>query len=137
MKVAEVTAMRSKDPNTQVGAVIVNPHKRIVATGYNGMVTCKDNDDIFPWGKDEGIKNKKHFVCHAEANAILNATAPLKNARMFVTKFPCAECAKLICQSGVKVVYYQGDIDRSPDSQYCQLASTMMFDACGIRYASL
>ena len=135
--IARLTAKRSKDPSCKVGCVIVNSQKKIIATGYNGMVCCKDNDRKFPWGKGEGIENKKHFVVHAEANAIINATAPLKNARMFCTRFPCAECAKLICQSGVKIVYYEGEIDRDPDSQYCQAASIMMFDACEIRYKAL
>ena len=133
MKVAEVTAKRSKDPRCKVGAVIVNPQKRIIATGYNGMPNCKHNDQVFPWGKGTGMDHKKHFVIHAETNAILNATGSLQKSRMFVTRFPCNECAKLIAQSGIKVIYYQGSIDMCEDSQYMQCASVKIFDHCGVR----
>ena len=132
-RVARLTSLRSKDPSTQVGCVIVSPEKKIIGTGYNGMVSCKENDTLFPWGKGEGVNNKKHFVVHAEANAILNATGSLKNARIFCTRFPCAECAKLICQSGIKIVYFEGTIDLDPNAEYCQLASTMMLDACNVK----
>ena len=136
-RVARLTSLRSKDPSCRVGCVIVSPDKRIISTGYNGMVACKNNDTLFPWCKGEGINNKKHFVVHAEVNAIINATASLKNARMFCMRFPCCECAKLIAQSGIKIVYYEGDIDLDPNSEYCQLASRMMFDACGVKMKSL
>ena len=138
-RVARLTAKRSKDPTCQVGCVIVNPQKKIVATGYNGMPTCENNDEVFPWvskGKTK-MDTKYVFVCHAEANAICNATTSLKNCRMFVTRFPCNECAKLIAQSGIRVVYYEGEIDRDPDSKYCQVASMKIFTACNIRYAEL
>lgn len=138
IKVAELTAKRSKDPSCKVGCVIVNPQKRIVATGYNGMVNCTDNDSIFPWDR-EGVKSetKYAYVVHAEANAILNATASLKNSRMFVTRYPCCECAKIICQTGIKIVYHPDEPDLHPNAQYCQLASSKMFEACGIRTKQL
>lgn len=140
-RLARLTAKRSKDPSCKVGCVIVNPQKKIVATGYNGMVSCDNNDEVFPWApQSEGvpkIETKYPFVVHAEANALMNATTPLRNCRMFVTRFPCCECAKLICQSGIKIVYFEGDIDRDPDSKYCQAASIKMFKACGIRFTSL
>jgi len=135
MRVAQLTALRSKDPRTQVGAVIVSHEKKILGTGYNGMVRVVkgDNDQIFTWSKGEGINNKRHFVVHAEANAIMNSTTSLKNARIFCTKFPCCECAKLIVQSGIKIIYFSGAIDLNPDADHCQLASTMLFDAAGIK----
>ena len=136
-RVSRLTALRSKDPSCKVGCVIVNAQKKIVATGFNGMPTCKNNDKIFPWKNGEGLVNKKHFVVHAEANAIINATTPLKNCRMFCTRFPCSNCAKLIAQSGIHIVNYEGEIDIDPNSEYCQLAATMIFNACDIKYKQL
>ena len=135
MRVAQLTALRSKSPNTQVGCVIASPDKKILSTGYNGhiRVTKGDNDKIFPWGSGRGINNKNNFVVHAEANAILNATSSLKNARLFSTHFPCCESAKLIVQCGIKIVYFCGAINLDPDSEDCHLASTMLFDAAGVK----
>jgi len=138
-QIARLTAKRSKDPDTQVGCVIVNPQKKIVATGYNGHVTCKNNDEIFPWDREAPTHDgtKYPYVCHAEANALINATTSVQNCRMFVTKYPCCNCAKLICQSGIKVVYYEGEIDEDPNSKYCQVASRKMFHHCKIRTVPL
>ena len=136
LRIAELTALRSKAPNTQVGCVIASPDKKILSTGYNGMVrTIKgDNDKIFPWKSGgRGINNKNNFVVHAAANAVINATGSLKNARIFCTHFPCCECAKLICQSGIRLVYFSGSIDLDPDAESCELASTILFDAAGVK----
>ncbi|XP_071125335.1 deoxycytidylate deaminase-like [Mytilus edulis] len=102
MALAFLSAQRSKDPKTQVGACIVNKDNRIVGMGYNGMPNdCKDED--FPWD------NKHLYVCHAELNAVVNKIqADVKGCRMFVTLFPCNECAKIIIQSGIEeVIYYE------------------------------
>ncbi|XP_023298700.2 probable deoxycytidylate deaminase [Lucilia cuprina] len=119
MATAVLSSQRSKDPVTQVGAVIVNEDNRIVAIGYNGFPkSCED--DEFPWYKANDIKDivedfdpindKKMFVVHAEANAILNKNcANLKNTRLYTTLFPCNECAKLIVQSGITKIYYMSD----------------------------
>lgn len=128
MAIAKLSAYRSKDPCTQVGAVLVDESNRIVGIGYNGFPRpC--NDDVFPWYKqrkmednttcivnaengskieiDDPVHDKKFFVVHAEANAILNSnTANLKNTRLYTTLYPCSECAKLILQSGIKKIYY-------------------------------
>jgi len=138
-QVARLTAKRSKDPSCKVGCVIVNPQKKIVATGYNGMPTCENNDEVFPWASEgeTPLDTKRPYVVHAEANALMNATASLRNCRMFVTRFPCAECAKLIAQSGIRVVLYEGDIDKDPDSKYCQAASIKIFHHCKIRTVRL
>ncbi len=104
MAVSMLSAQRSKDPNTQVGACIVNEENKIVGIGYNGFPkNC--SDDELPWSRsstDGSILNTKYpFVCHAEMNAILNKNeSNLKNSTMFVSMFPCNECAKLIIQSG-------------------------------------
>ena len=107
MGVALLSAKRSKDPSTQVGACVVNQDKRIIGIGYNGFPTgC--SDDVFPWGKtDENSLNTKYpYVVHAEPNAILNCTSNIKGATLYVTLFPCNECAKLIIQSGIKHIVY-------------------------------
>lgn len=116
MGVAALSAERSKDPSTQVGACIVNPANHIVGIGYNGLPNGLD-DDMYPWDKDgDFLKTKYPYVVHAEPNAILNATEPLTGASMYVTLFPCHECAKLIIQSGIKEIVYGSDKYQDKDS---------------------
>ena len=134
MGVAILSSLRSKDPSTKVGACIVNEKKRIVGIGYNGLpYGC--NDDEFPWErKGEFLDTKYPYVVHAEPNAILNSTTPLDNATLYVTLFPCNECAKLIIQSGIKEVVYCCDKYSDTDSV---IASKKMFDVCGVKYRQL
>lgn len=132
MATAFLAAKRSKDPVTQVGAVIVNDHK-IVGVGYNGFPRgC--SDDEFPWTKDSEnlLENKYMYVVHAEINAILNKTcADTKGCSMYVALFPCNECAKVIIQSGFKEVVYMSDKYAHKDST---IAAKRMFNANGIKY---
>ena len=104
--VAKLSAMRSKDPNTKVGACIVNEENRIVGVGYNGFpYGCDDKD--FPWGNEKNVPltdTKYAYVVHAELNAILNSTRSLKGCRIYVSLFPCNECAKSIIQAGIKEI---------------------------------
>lgn len=130
MSVALVSAMRSKDPNTQVGACIVDPDNKIVSIGYNGLpVGCSDDD--FPWGKTGGFLETKYaFSCHAELNAILNSSPKnLKGCTVFATLFPCNECAKAIIQSGIKEVVYLSDKYKTTD---IVKASKFMFEKAGV-----
>jgi len=108
MGVAELSAQRSKDPKAQVGCCIVNPdNKHILSIGYNGL-PYGFNDDEFSWEKsDNFLESKLSYVVHAEANAILNAKQDLTGSEVYVTMFPCNECAKLLAQSRVKKVIYQ------------------------------
>lgn len=133
MGVALLSAKRSKDPNTQVGACIVNQEKRIVGIGYNGFpYGC--NDAIFPWGNDKDsaeLDTKYPYVVHAEPNAILNSTTKLTGSTIYVTLFPCNECAKLIIQSGIKKIIYMDDKYRNLPSD---IASKRMLDAAGVTY---
>ena len=126
-----LSAQRSKDASTQVGACIVNEERKIVAVGYNGMPTgC--NDDDMPWERTgaTSLDTKYPFVCHAELNAILNRnTASLKNATLYVTLFPCNECAKAIIQSGIKKVVYAEN--KYADTEGVK-ASELMFEKCGV-----
>ncbi len=135
MGVALLSSKRSKDPNTQVGACIVNTKNRIVGIGYNGLpYGC--SDDEFPWDNNkEGFLNNKYpYVVHAEPNAILNATCPLDDCTLYVSLFPCNECAKLIIQSGIKRIVYMDDKYNGTDSD---IASKKMLDAAGIKYTKM
>ncbi len=135
--IAYLSAQRSKDPNTQVGACIVNSMKRIAGVGYNGMPTgC--SDDILPWNRvstsnnGEGEETKYLYVCHAEANAILNkGAADIQGSTIYVDLFPCNECAKLIIQAGIKEVVYLRDTYH--DDERCR-ASRIMFQMSGVTF---
>ena len=115
MGVALLSARRSKDPSTQVGACVASKENKVVTMGYNGMPVGL-SDDQMPWGREgkDDLDNKYLYVCHAEFNAILNSNAPVKDCRIYVTLFPCNECAKAIIQSGIKEVIYLED--KYPDS---------------------
>ncbi len=131
MGIAELSAMRSKDPSTQVGACIVSKDNKIMSVGYNGM-PCGCSDDDFPWGRQGGnLDTKYYFVCHAELNAILNYRGgSLEGSRLYATLFPCNECAKAIIQSGIKEIIYA--CDKYADSDGV-MASKMMFRAAGVK----
>ena len=133
MGVALLSAQRSKDPSTQVGACIVDTNNKILSMGYNGMPAgCDDN--IMPWGRDgDALDNKYFYVCHAELNAILNfrGGGTLKGARCYATLFPCNECAKAIIQSGINEVIYLSDKYSETEST---IASKRMFDLAKVIY---
>lgn len=130
MGVALLSSKRSKDPNTKVGACIVNGAKRIIGIGYNGFpFGC--SDDEFPWARDKDFLDSKYpYVVHAEPNAILNSTASLEGATLYVTLFPCHECAKLIIQSGIKEIVYMSDKYNGTESD---MASKKMLAAAGVK----
>lgn len=130
MGVALLSGKRSKDPATQVGACIVTEDNKIVGVGYNGFpYGC--SDDEFPWNKTNEWKDSKYpYVCHAELNAILNSTKDLKGCRIYVSLFPCNECAKAIIQSGIKEVIYISDKDNGKDFN---IASKKMFEYAQIK----
>ena len=135
MGVALLAAQRSKDPNTQVGACIVDDSKRILSTGYNGFPQgCSDDD--FPWNRDEKQGETKYqFVVHAELNAILNASGKnLFGSTVYVALFPCNECAKAIIQSGIKEVVYLSDKYHDTPST---IASRRMLDAAGVKLTQI
>ncbi|MBE7045129.1 MAG: dCMP deaminase family protein [Ruminococcaceae bacterium] len=135
MGVALLASMRSKDPNTQVGACIVDRENRILSTGYNGFPSgC--SDDEFPWEREGSFLETKYpFVVHAELNAILNAHGKnLSGAKIYVALFPCNECAKAIIQCGIKEVIYLSDKYATQDST---LASKKMLNAAGVKLTQL
>lgn len=131
MGIAMLSAMRSKDPSTQVGACIVNSDNRIQSVGYNGMPRCC-SDDVYPWERDGvGLDSKYLYVCHAELNAILNATYNVRGCVCYTTLFPCNECAKALIQSGISEIVYMSDKYANTDGVK---ASKRMFDTAGVKY---
>ena len=133
MAVAKLAGMRSKDPNSQVGSCIVSQDNKILSMGYNGFpIGCSDEE--FPWEReaDSPLDTKYVYVTHSELNAILNYRGgSLEGAKIYVSLFPCNECAKAIIQAGIRTVIY--DCDKY-DGTPAVIASKRMFDAAGIRY---
>ncbi len=132
MGISKLAGMRSKDPNTQVGACIVGEDNKILSMGYNGFPNgCSDED--FPWDRDgDMLETKYAYVTHSELNAILNYRGgSLVGSKLYVSLFPCNECAKAIIQSGIRTVVY--DSDKYSDTPATK-ASKKMFDAAGVRY---
>ena len=135
MGVALLAAQRSKDPNTQVGACIVDDQNRILSTGYNGFPHgC--SDDEFPWNRDESLGETKYqFVVHAELNAILNSRGKsLAGSKVYVALFPCNECAKAIIQACISEVVYLSDKYHDTPST---VASRRMLTAAGVKLTQL
>lgn len=132
MGVAMLSAQRSKDPNTQVGACIVSKDNKILSVGYNGAPNGYDDENM-PWDRDGDFLNTKYaYVCHAELNAILNNKGSiLEESRIYVDLFPCNECAKAIIQSGIKEVIYNSDKYKGTEGN---IVSKKMFDFCGVKY---
>lgn len=136
MGIALLSAQRSKDPNTQVGACIVDMKKKIIGIGYNGFpMGC--SDDELPWGvrtAENYMDTKYPYIVHAEVNAILNSTKRLDNCIMYVALFPCNECAKVIIQSGIKEIIYLEDKYSETDSVK---AAKKMFQMAGVKTTQL
>jgi dCMP deaminase len=133
MGIAKLSAMRSKDPNTSVGACIVDAGNKILSVGYNGMPRgC--SDDEYPWARESEneLDIKYLYVCHAELNALLNYTGThLQNSRIYTTLFPCNECTKALIQSGIKEVIYMEDKYADTPSV---IAAKRMMKSAGIHY---
>ncbi|XP_063561723.1 deoxycytidylate deaminase isoform X5 [Gorilla gorilla gorilla] len=133
MAVAFLSAQRSKDPNSQVGACIVNSENKIVGIGYNGMPNgC--SDDVLPWRRtaENKLDTKYPYVCHAELNAIMNKNSTdVKGCSMYVALFPCNECAKLIIQAGIKEVIFMSDKYHDSDEA---TAARLLFNMAGVTF---
>ena len=129
MGLAHLSALRSKDPNTQVGAAIVDENHRVVSVGYNGFPTGV-SDDEFPWSREGDVLTSKYaFVVHAELNASLNSQRSVRGCTIYVSLFPCNECAKAIIQSGIKKLVYESDKYNGVDTN---IASKRMLKAAGV-----
>ncbi len=132
MGIAKMSSMRSKDPNTQVGCCIVSQENRILSVGYNGFpMGC--SDDEFPWDREgeDPLQTKYLYTTHSELNAILNYTGgSLAGSKLYVSLFPCNECAKAIIQSGIKEIIY--DCDKYADTPSV-IGSKRMMRAAGVK----
>jgi dCMP deaminase len=96
--ICDAVSKKSKDWNTQLGAVIVNQRQRIVGTGYNSFPSGV-NDNI-PERQKRPTKYK--WFEHAERNAIYNAVADVSNGTMYCQWLPCPDCARAIIQVGIQ-----------------------------------
>ncbi len=131
MGMASLSALRSKDPNTKVGACIVDGEHKVVSIGYNGMPRHIRDEDL-SWNRGVGLDSKYLYVCHAEFNAILNTRngAALSGCTLYVTLFPCNECTKAIIQTGIKeVVYFDNKYKDTTETQ----ASLKMLTLAGVK----
>ncbi|UCF65276.1 MAG: dCMP deaminase family protein [bacterium] len=131
MGIALFTSLRSKDPSSKVGAVIVNQKNRIIGTGYNGFIAGVE-ESHFSWNRDgEWLHTKYPYVVHAEANAILNSTSSnMEGCRIYTTLYPCNECAKKIAQKEITEVIYLSEKHRE---QEFHVASVKIFEVSGVR----
>ena len=130
MRMAHVIAQRSKDPSSQVGAVIADQNNVVLGLGYNGFPRGIDSNE-FPWEREGGYADTKYaYICHAEENAIYNASGKVTGSKIYSTLFPCNECAKAIIQNGVTEVIYEND--KYHDTETC-VASRRLLDAAGIK----
>ncbi len=125
LSLAEHIAQWSKDPSTQVGAVIVDPCRRIISTGYNGLPQGVDDTD----NRLHTREIKYEMIVHGEINAILFAKQDLLGSTLYTWPFmPCSRCAGIVIQSGIKtVVAPLNDSPRWKDS--FQLSQTMFAEA--------
>lgn len=135
---AIVASGRSKDPNSQVGACIVDKNNRILSLGYNGSPNEWD-DNNFPWDRDneDAKTNKYPYVIHAEMNALLNykgSNKDLEGATLYVTLFPCHECAKFLAQAGIKKIIYLSNKYKDTDDNKM---SRICLNYCGIEYKQI
>ncbi len=137
MAIAKLSAMRSKDPSTQVGACIVSDDNRILSIGYNGAPNGF-SDEKFPWAREgKKLETKYPYVCHSELNAIVNYRGnkkDLENAKIYVDLFPCNECAKIIIQSGIKEIIYLSN-KYAKEEEW--IAARRLFDECGVKYTKI
>jgi dCMP deaminase len=131
LTLAEHIAQWSKDPSTKVGAVIVDPQRRIVSTGYNGAP--QSVSDV----ADVPRERKLMRTLHAEANAILFAKRDLTGCTIYVTHHPCAHCAAMIIQAGITTVEFRaaefGSGDHWNGSMY---EAQLMMTEGGVKYGA-
>lgn len=134
MSIAYIASLRSKDPNTKVGAVLIDQYKHIIGTGYNGFIKGIDESKL-PLSRDgEWLETKYPYIVHAEINCILNSiTTSLDGSTLYCTLFPCNECAKAIIQKGIKEIIYLNE----PRTKDTYIASKKLMDLSNITYRQL
>lgn len=130
MRMAHVIAERSKDPSSQVGAVIADARNVVVGLGYNGFPRGI-HSDRFPWEREGKFLDTKYaYICHAEENAVYNSNNSTKECKVYTTMFPCNECAKMLIQNGIAEIIYE--LDKYPE-QDIFVAARRLFDAAGVK----
>lgn len=131
MRMAHVISERSKDPSSQVGAVIADQNNVVVGLGYNGFPRGIDENQ-FPWAREGALPDTKYaYICHAEENAVYNANNVTTNCKIYSTLFPCNECSKTLIQKGITEIIYESD--KYHDQPEC-IAARRMLDAAGVTY---
>lgn len=131
MRIAHTISMRSRDPSTKNGAVVVNQNKVVVGLGYNGFPRGVD-DTKLPWEREGEFGETKYaYVVHAEENAVYNSNANTEGCSLYCTLFPCNECAKTIIQNGITEVIYESD--KYHDDKVW-VAARKLFDMAGVKY---
>jgi dCMP deaminase len=131
MRMAHVISERSKDPSTQVGAVIADIKNVVLGLGYNGFPRGIESDQL-PWEREGGFVDTKYaYICHAEENAVYNANQKVSGAKVYCTLFPCNECAKTLIQNGITEVIFEND--KYHETETC-IAARRLLDAAGIKY---
>lgn len=103
LKIAETVALKSKDPSTQCGCIIVDENRRIVSSGYNGMIQGADESKMTLSERPM----KYYFAIHSEMNAVLFAKRDLKGCTVYNNLATCENCLKYCLQSGIKRFVYR------------------------------
>lgn len=103
IKIAETVAEKSKDPSSKMGCVIVNPNKRVVSVGYNGLIQGANEAKLTLSERPM----KYRFVIHSEMNAILFAREDLKDCTVYNQVATCDNCLKHCLQAGIKRFVYR------------------------------
>jgi dCMP deaminase len=134
MSLAVLSSFRSKDPKTQNGACIVDTQQRVLAMGYNGLPKgLRDSEELF-WSDEDSdpLRSKHSYVVHAEANAIYNKNlADIRNSTLYVTCFPCRECAKAIIQNGISRVVF---LWKKEHHEKINEVVELMFESANVEY---
>ena len=103
MSIAEAVSAKSKDPSSKMGCVIVDPHKRVVSLGYNGLIQGANESKLTLSERPM----KYRFVIHSEMNAILFAHQDLTGCTVYNHTATCDNCLKHCLQSGIKRFVYR------------------------------
>lgn len=135
MSIAVIASLRSVDPNSKVGSVIVSPENKILGVGYNGFVTGIDESKLSLSREGSWLDSKYPYIVHSEVNAIVNSVVhSLKNSRLYCTLFPCNDCTKILAQAGIKEIIYLSNKHEESDMY---IASKRLLDLSNINYRQL
>lgn len=135
MSIAVIASLRSVDPNSKVGSVIVSLENKILGVGYNGFVTGIDESKLSLSRDGTWLSSKYPYIVHSEVNAIVNSVVQsLRNSRLYCTLFPCNDCTKILAQAGIKEIIYLSNKHEESDMY---IASKRLLDLSNINYRQL